>query len=178
MSKLSADKLYLPYEISALAEYASGDLSKEAYSEIVELASMLHNLDIANCSELEKLLGAVHYEKKRPFDPDLDLDGMSDEDYADLVYEGRKLCEAEPIKGQRDAGYCGSVPRHVHDTQILDPSTWAHAATPKWAERAMEELGRDVIRADLKKHKAPKKISDRRLAVDATRRKNRNVVTG
>lgn len=100
--------------------------------------------------------------------------GMSDEAHADLVYAGRKLCDAQSTKGQMDPGYCGSVPRDVHDDQILDPGSWVHSSTQRWADRALEVLGRAVIEDDLKK---VTKMSDRRLAVNATRRKNRNAVT-
>ena len=173
---LSDDDVYLPGEISDLAEHASVELPNNVYGEIMEAAEMLHDLGIKDASELGNLLGAHHDGCKWTFSTALpDLDSISDEDYADLVYEGRLLCGAEPTEGTMDPGYCGGPPRDVHDEQVLDPNSWVHSAFERWFERAFEHFhGKNAWKHHaVKKMDVPlKKVSDRRLAVDATKRKN------
>ncbi len=100
---------------------------------------------------------------------------MSDEDYYDLVYEGRHLCGAEPVKGQYDAGYCGIPAREDHDSQIEDAESWVHSSIERWFERAFEHShGKNAQKHHKRKKTNTPPPSDRRLAVAATKRRNEN----
>lgn len=155
----------LCYIISGVTSEASDNLSTDAYGELMELASMLHDLDVHTVKALTKLLNVYFDGEHYSFDPpDCLDDDYSDEEYADLVYEGRKICDAD------SSDNCGSVDRAFHDTQILKPSSWVHSSTKRWFNRAVKEQVKP------KPRKLPiKKLSDRRLAVDATKRKIKNV---
>jgi len=177
---------WLPYLISEIAEAQSKNLSNTTYGEITELAGMLHDLGIGDTAELGNLLGAHCDGKKWTFStttlPKFAHDTLTDDEYYDLVYEGRHLCGAEPEKGKIDPGYCGIPSREFHNAQIEDPDCWVHTSIERWFERAFEQLqeknaekrGQEIVKNDLKILKRAPKLSDRRLAVLATKRKNKN----
>ncbi len=171
---LSDEDIYLPGELAELASYmsASGVLPQAAYVEIMEAADILHHLGITGSEELGKALGAKLDGKKWVYklDPALVTLGitpapdLSDEEYADLVYEGRKLCEAEEL----DCAYMGTVDRTYHDSQVQDPTSWVHSSRCAWLDRGLEGYRASL---PLQQAKTPPKFSDRRKAVNATKRK-------
>ena len=183
---LSDDDVCLPGEIACLADHMAGEIPNTVYGEVMEAAEMLNDLEIKDSAKLANLLGAHHNGKKWVFSTCLpDLDSISAEDsdahpygntraYDDLVYEGRDLCGAEPDKGIIDPGYCGIPSREFHDAQLRDSSCWVHASVERWFERAIEfHQGTPPVG----KWIAPRGLvpSDRKLAVAATKRKNKDV---
>jgi len=177
-------EIYLPGELAELASYNSDELPQTAYAEVMEAADMLHHLGITSSAQLGAALGASYdsNHKQWKFDPtpalapfrgvetpsETNVD-FSDDEYAELVYEGRKLCDAEEL----GSAYMGSVSRDVHDSQVQDPASWVHKSRCTWLERAMKELfhGAPPPLPPYKEEKPPT-LSDRRLAVNATKRKN------
>lgn len=68
VSDILRDLHDLPHEIADLANHASDEMTTRVWCEIMDLAAMLHDLDIQSTIELENVLGAKFNGKKWKFD--------------------------------------------------------------------------------------------------------------